>query len=240
MNQTERPEVLIVMKKISFTFFGLALAALIWLMAMDVEEVSMPEIFIGMRAETKSPAADPFEKAVALIKKYETLHQPRHWPLVGYGHKVLPGEKFSRRKALSEKEADALLRKDLLKNCAMFRSYGPDSLLLGVLAYNIGSGAAGRSKVAAALKAGNRNIEQLYYSHCRYRGKVHKQILQRRKEEFAALFVVDSKKSSLEENQNEAEMDQNGIPKNDSVAALKRRNHNKTLNPSVSYLCKSR
>ena len=90
--------------------------------------------------EQTEDAISDFEKAVQIIKKYETMHQPKHWPFVGYGHKVLPGEKFNRNKTLSESEADALLRKDLLKNCAQFRSFGADSLLLGVLAYNIGSG----------------------------------------------------------------------------------------------------
>lgn len=135
------------------------------------------------------PAISSFEQAVEIIKKYETLHQPKHWPLVGYGHKVLPGEKFSRTKALSEKEADALLRKDLLKNCAVFRQYGTDSLLLGVLAYNIGSGNVKKSSVVKLLKAGNRNIKDAYLAHSKYRGKVHKQIKARRIEEFDALFV---------------------------------------------------
>lgn len=139
-------------------------------------------------AETK-PAISSFEQAVEIIKKYETLHQPKHWPLVGYGHKVLPGENFSRTKALSEKEADALLRKDLLKSCAVFRQYGADSLLLGVLAYNIGSGNVKKSSVVKLLNAGNRNIKDAYLAHSKYRGKVHKQIQARRIEEFDALFV---------------------------------------------------
>lgn len=143
------------------------------------------ETVVVAAAEEKSD----FEKAVEIIKKYETLHQPKHWPLVGYGHKVLPGEKFSRTRALSEKEADALLRRDLLKNCAVFRSYGADSLLLGVLAYNIGSGAALRSTVARKLKAGDRDIKENYIAHSRYRGKTHSQIQQRRIEEFDALFI---------------------------------------------------
>lgn len=130
-----------------------------------------------------------FEKAVEIIKKYEGLHQPKHWPLVGYGHKVLPGEKFSRTKALAEKEADALLRKDLLKNCAVFRSFGADSLLLGVLAYNIGSGATLRSSVAKKLQSGDRDIRESYIAHCRFRGKVHSQIKSRRIEEFETLFI---------------------------------------------------
>lgn len=140
---------------------------------------------------------DPFEKAVEIIKKYETLHSPRHWPLVGYGHKVLPGEKYSRSKTLSEKEADALLRKDLLKNCAVFREFGADSLLLGVLAYNIGSGATLRSSVTKMLKNGNRDIRSAYIAHCRYRGKVHSQIKQRRIEEFETLFIENPEDKKL-------------------------------------------
>ena len=35
-----------------------------------------------------------FELAVACIKKYEGLHGPKHHPYVGYGHKLLPGERF--------------------------------------------------------------------------------------------------------------------------------------------------
>ena len=138
--------------------------------------------------ENKREDADRFEATVKLIKKYETLHQPRHWPLVGYGHLVKKGEKFSRSKALSESAADKILREDLLLNCKEFRSFGADSLLLGALAYNIGSGNVKRSALLKKLKAGDRDIRDLYLSHCRYRGKVHKQIQQRRVEEFDLLF----------------------------------------------------
>ena len=149
----------------------------------------MPGIKANGKASEKPQATiSTFEQAVEIIKKYETLHQPRHWPLVGYGHLVQKGEKYSRSKALSEKEADALLRKDLLKNCAVFRSFGKDSLLLGVLAYNIGSGATLKSSVVKKLKAGDRNIRDSYLAHCRYRGKVHKGIQKRRIEEFDLLF----------------------------------------------------
>lgn len=132
-----------------------------------------------------------FEKAVEIIKKYEGIHQPRHWPLVGYGHKVLPGEKFNRNKAMNPKEAEELLRKDLLKNCAVFRSFGPDSLILGVLAYNIGSGAAKKSSVAKKLKEGNRDIYDNYISHSKYKGKTLSQLKRRRIEEFETLFIKE-------------------------------------------------
>lgn len=133
-----------------------------------------------------------FERAVDMIKKYETINKPGHWPYVGYGHLVMPGEKFSRSKALSEAEADALLRKDLLKNCAVFRSYGADSLLLGVLAYNIGSGNVKKSTVAKLLREGNRNIAASYLAHCRYRGKQHAGLRKRRAEELDKLFITDA------------------------------------------------
>lgn len=133
-----------------------------------------------------------FEQAVQLIKKYETLNSARHWPYVGYGHRVYPGDNISKGKVLSEKEADALLRKDLQKLCANFRSYGKDSLLLATLAYNIGPGAASRSTVATKLKAGNRNIRDNYVAHSKYQGKTHAQIKRRRIEEFETLYIEDT------------------------------------------------
>ncbi len=30
------------------------------------------------------------ERAVLIIKKFETLHRPCHWPAIGYGHMVQP------------------------------------------------------------------------------------------------------------------------------------------------------
>ncbi len=130
-----------------------------------------------------------FDEAVAVIKKYEGMHSPKHWPLIGYGHKVLSGEKYKRGVQLSEKEADRLLRSDLKKLCARYRSFGKDSLLLAVLAYNIGIGNVGQSSIITKLKAGNRNIKDTYVAHCRYRGKVNSQIQRRRYEEFELLYV---------------------------------------------------
>ncbi|MDE6028321.1 MAG: hypothetical protein K2G23_09635 [Muribaculaceae bacterium] len=147
----------------------------------------------GKRAEKQVEDVSSFEQAVQIIKKYEGLHSSKHWPLIGYGHLVMPGEKFSRSKALSQKEAEALLRKDLLKNCAVFREYGKDSLLLGVLAYNIGSGATLKSSVVKKLKNGNRDIKSSYLAHCRYKGKTLSGLKRRRIEEFETLFVEDGK-----------------------------------------------
>lgn len=131
----------------------------------------------------------PFERAVIIIKKFETLHRPKDYPYVGYGHRVLPGEPYRRGVQLTEKQADALLRKDLRKFIAVFKDLSPnDALLLGVLSYNIGPGAVKKSTVYRMLKAGNRNIFKTYTAHCRYKGKFHKQLHQRRLTEYAALF----------------------------------------------------
>ena len=133
----------------------------------------------------------PFERAVIIIKKYETLHDSRrHWPYLGYGHRILPGERYFKGYRMGEKEADALLRKDLRKFIAIFKDLSAnDALLLGVLSYNIGPGAVKKSSVYRKLKSGNRNIYRSYTSHCRYKGRFHRQLHERRMVEFAALFV---------------------------------------------------
>lgn len=132
----------------------------------------------------------PYERAVLIIKHHETLHDSRrHWPYLGYGHRKLPGEKYFRGYKMSEREADALLRKDLNKFIGIFNDLEPrDALLLGVLSYNIGPGAVKKSSVYRKLKDGDRNIFKAYTAHCRYKGKFHKQLHQRRIMEFMVLF----------------------------------------------------
>ena len=130
-----------------------------------------------------------FERAVLIIKKYETLHRPCHWPAVGYGHMVQPGEPFRKGVQLSERQADALLRKDLMKFVSLYKHMGmPNAILLGTLAYNIGPGAVNRSTVYKKLKRGDRNIYKEYIAHCHYKGKFHRQLHQRRQTEYKLLF----------------------------------------------------
>ena len=131
----------------------------------------------------------PFERAVIIIKKFETLHRPKDYPYVGYGHKVLPGEPYRRGVQLTEKQADALLRKDLRKFVSLYKAYGKDALLLGVLAYNCGPGVVNKSAILKKLKSGNRDIFKSYTAHCRYKGKFHKQLHQRRLMEILILYV---------------------------------------------------
>lgn len=133
-----------------------------------------------------------FDDAIEIIKKYEGNHSKMHWPFVGYGHKVMPGEKFKRGVKLTEAEADALLREDYSKLCAKYRDFGADSLLLAALAYNCGPGTVGKSSVLKKLKEGNRDIEAAYISHSRYRGKQLSQLKRRRQEELAVLYVKET------------------------------------------------
>ena len=147
-------------------------------------------VMMGNAAGRKINIMDlpPFERAVIIIKKFETLHRPKDYPYVGYGHRVLPGEPYRRGVQLTEKQADALLRKDLRKFVSLYKAYGKDALLLGVLAYNCGPRVVNKSTVLKKLKSGYRDIFKSYTAHCRYKGKFHAQLHRRRLTEFAALF----------------------------------------------------
>lgn len=153
--------------------------------------VGIAVVFAISESDAIQQKPPTFEDAIAIIKKYEGLSGPSHWPFVGYGHKVMPGEKFSRGKKLTEPEADALARKDYAKLCAKYREFGADSLLLAALAYNCGPGVVAKSSVLSKLKAGNRDIEASYIAHSRYKGKQLSQLKRRRQEELAFLFVKD-------------------------------------------------
>lgn len=139
-------------------------------------------------AKARSKSSPEFEKAIALLKKYEGLHK-NHGSLIGYGHLVVKGDGYRPGDNLSEAQAERLLRKDLLKLCKEFRQLGKDSLLMAVFAYNLGSGGATRSSVYKNLMAGNRNIKASYLSYCTAKGKVITQLQKRRQEEYDTLFI---------------------------------------------------
>ena len=155
------------------------------LMAIVAVSVTSPA-FAAKRSIMELPL---FERAVLIIKKFETMHHPKHWPYIGYGHQVQPGEPYRRGVQLTEAQADALLRKDLAKFVSLYKDYGKDAVLLGALAYNCGPGVVNKSSILKKLKSGDRNIFQAYTSHCRYKGKWHKGIHTRRLTELAALYT---------------------------------------------------
>ena len=138
----------------------------------------------------------PFERAVCCIKYFEGMHRKKDYPYVGYGHQIRAGEKYSSDMSLNE--ADALLRKDLKEYCAIFRNYGKDSLLLAVLAYNVGPyrilGCKGKhprpkSNLLKKIEFGIRDFKEEYIQFCHWKGKKIPSIEQRRMVELLLLYV---------------------------------------------------
>lgn len=133
-----------------------------------------------------------FDLAVSIIKKYEGWHTAKNYPYVGYGHKLLKNDTFNHN--ISEEFATELLKKDLRQKCSVFREFGKDSLILGVLAYNIGEykikGGYGykESMLAKKLRSGDRDVREEYVSHCRWKGRAIPSIKKRRIEEFNKLY----------------------------------------------------
>ena len=135
----------------------------------------------------------PFERAVVCIKHFEGLHSWKDYPYVGYGHRLLPGERFTA--AMTERQADSLLRADLMKRFASFQRFGKDAFLLTVLSYNVGeyrllgNGKRPKSILVRKLELGDRDIYREYVSFCRYKGKVLRGLVKRRKVEFALFYI---------------------------------------------------
>ena len=98
----------------------------LWAVCSVSAQISRQEGTEGQAAIFRLP---PFERAVRCTKYFEGWHSEKHHPYVGYGHKLLPGERYSAR-TMTKRDAGALLRKDLRKFCAMFRQFGKDSLIL--------------------------------------------------------------------------------------------------------------
>lgn len=137
---------------------------------------------------------DPlFEKAVACIKAFEGWHTIRNHPYIGYGHRLLSGEKLTAN--LTKVQADSLLRADLRKRYITFRRFGKDALLLTVLSYNVGeyrllgNGKIPKSNLIRKLEKGDRDIYKEYVSFRKYKGKVVRSIERRREVEFELLYI---------------------------------------------------
>ena len=158
----------------------LTLMALLTVMAGNASPASA-------RHKSNLMALDPFERACVLIRHYETLHTVKNWPTIAYGHVVQKGEKFKKRN-YSHAEADRILRKDLSKLCAYYRSYGRDSLLLACLAYNVGSGRVQNSSILRKLRSGDRDIHREYTSFSKYKGRRHPGLYRRRWLELELFF----------------------------------------------------
>ena len=135
----------------------------------------------------------PFERAVVVVKYFEGMHSWKNYPDVGYGHQLQPGDYFTAD--MTERQADSLLRADLLSRYALFRRFGKDALLLTVLSYNVGTGTLlgcrnrPKSRLIRKLEQGDRNILPEYLSFCRYKGRMLSGLLKRRRVEFALFYI---------------------------------------------------
>lgn len=129
---------------------------------------------------------DLFNDAVEFIIKHEGWHGKEHHPFVGYGHKLTKDDKFNHD--ISHDFARKLVIKDLRQKCSVFREFGKDSLLLGILAYHVGEGNIKRSSIIRKLKSKDKNIYDSYVSFCKHNGKVIPSIKERRKKEYKQFF----------------------------------------------------
>jgi len=65
----------------------------------------------------------PLERAILCTKYHEGWHgEKKHWPYVGWGHHVLPGERLTNN--ITRAQGDSILRADLMKLCRLFRRFG--------------------------------------------------------------------------------------------------------------------
>lgn len=144
-------------------------------------------------AQNRIQDLPPFERSVAIIKHFEKMHPPSAYPYVGYGHKVLPNEKYT--SAITEKQADSLLRSDLKKLVDKCNYLGKDAILVATLCYNvglyriIGCEKLPKSTLVRKLEAGDRNIYREYIAYCHYKGKAVSSLELRRRLEFELLYV---------------------------------------------------
>ena len=182
----------LVFSNLQFTQFS----SYVKLKAIWFAVLSITVFFPGMPSRAENPikaSPDRFSIAVECVKRFEGWHgEKKHWPYVGWGHKVLPGERFTN--SITKAQGDSILRADLRKLCRMFSYLGRDSLIVSVLAYNVGCsrikgyGKIPKSRLLKKLESGDRDIYKEYVSFRCYKGKVVPSIERRRKVEYMLLF----------------------------------------------------
>ena len=138
-----------------------------------------------------------YEAVIEVIKKYETIHGPEHYPYIAYGHMLLPEDSLLTL-PVTEQQADSILRVDLNKKMSYFEGDFKTRLLLGTLSYNVGQyrlicpkDGSPSSNVARLLMGGKKDLAKIkkeYTSWRKWNGKVIKSIERRRVEEFDLIF----------------------------------------------------
>jgi len=147
----------------------------------------------SISCHSQPPDKALFNRLVVSIKYFEGWHTQRTTPgHVGYGHKIQREEHFPN--ALTLRQADSLLRSDLMQHYRLYTRYGKDALLLTALSYQIGpakllgQGKYPKSTLLTLLERGDRDILSLYLSFCKWKGKTVSSIRKRRWVEYHLLF----------------------------------------------------
>lgn len=139
--------------------------------------------------------------SVNYIKKTESF-QPVPYQLggywyIGYGHQIRPGECWEQ---ISEHQATELLEKDLLHlinySSSRYKLTGSQSLALGMLFYNVRHSSICSSVMDAELKKGPKcwdeeKIQESWAKLCRFEGKEHAGLRERREFEIRLFFGHD-------------------------------------------------
>jgi len=125
-------------------------------------------------SESKNAPASTLQQAVSLLAVLEGWHDPQKTDCTGWGHCC----RYDGTRAATPTEADSLAAADLRALCARFRDFQGDSLLLALLAYNVGVKAVKTSSLMDSLSF------DAYTSFCYIKGKRSQRQYQRRRAEW--------------------------------------------------------
>jgi len=152
--------------------FALVPLCLLFLLACQPPSGSVVEA----KADAQLPTApaSSIEQAVSLLAVLEGWHDPQKTGCTGWGHRIC----YDDARASTPVEADSLAAADLRALCARFRHFQGDSLLLALLAYNVGAKAVKTSSLMDSLSF------DVYTSFCYIKGKRSERQYQRRRAEW--------------------------------------------------------
>jgi len=125
-------------------------------------------------SESKNAPASTLQQAVSLLAVLEGWHDPQKTDCTGWGHRVC----YDGTRVTTPTEADSLAADDLRALCARFRDFQGDSLLLALLAYNVGVKAVKTSSLMDSLSF------DAYTSFCYIKGRRSERQYQRRRAEW--------------------------------------------------------
>jgi len=125
-------------------------------------------------SESKNAPASTLQQAVSLLAVLEGWHDPQKTDCTGWGHRVC----YDGTRVTTPTEADSLAAADLRALSARFRDFQGDSLLLALLAYNVGVKAVKTSSLMDSLSF------DAYTSFCYIKGRRSERQYQRRRAEW--------------------------------------------------------